>query len=64
MPNGGGSTQTETPAVPTGVLVNFIRYQGTYRVNLNLIVKVLDFVQFGGPEGTVRSTVFELVAAL
>ena len=32
----------------------------TYRANLNLKVKVLDFVQCGGPEWTVDGTVFEM----
>ena len=31
---------------------------------LNLSVKVLDFVQFGGSKGTVHSTTFELVVNL
>ena len=36
----------------------------SYASSLNLNVKVLDFVQFGGPERTVGSTTFELVVAL
>ena len=31
-----------------------------YTVNVNLSVKVLDFVQLGGPDLTVDSTVFEM----
>ena len=34
-----------------------------YTVNLNLIKKVLDFVQFGGPSGTVIQT-FEWVVSI
>ena len=37
---------------------------GDYTAILNLIVKVLDFVQLGGPDLTVGSTVFELLLAL
>ena len=33
-------------------------------VRLNLIRKVLDFIQLGGPDLTVGSTVFELAMAL
>ncbi len=31
-----------------------------YTANLNLNVKVLDFIQFGGPDLTMGSTVFEM----
>ena len=31
-----------------------------YRARVNLITKVLDFVQLGGPDLTVGSTVFEM----
>ena len=34
-----------------------------YTASLNLKVKVLDFVQHGGPDLTVGGTVFDLVAA-
>ena len=33
---------------------------GHYTTILNLIVKVLDFVQLGGPDLTVGSTIFEM----
>ena len=36
---------------------------GDYAANLNLILKVLDFVQSGGPSGTVLQT-FEWVVPL
>ncbi len=31
-----------------------------YAANLNLNAKVLDFIQFGGPDLTVGSTIFEM----
>ena len=31
-----------------------------YTAILNLTVKVLDFIQFGGPDLTVGSTIFEI----
>ena len=31
-----------------------------YAVRLNLNVKVLDFIQFGGPDLTIDSTIFEM----
>ena len=35
-----------------------------YTSRTNRKVKVLDFVQLGGPKGTVRGTTFELVVPL
>ena len=35
-----------------------------YTANLNRNRKVLNFVQLGGPKGTVRGTTFELVVPL
>ena len=32
----------------------------TYKTNLNLKVKVLDFVKFGGPKWIVGGTIFEM----
>ena len=40
------------------------RRHANLSASLNLNVKVLDFVQLGGPEWTVGSTIFELVVAL
>ena len=36
----------------------------SYRINLNFGTKVLDVVQFGGPDLTVGGTVFDLVMDL
>ena len=35
-----------------------------YTANVNLIVKVLDFIQLGGPDLTVDSTIFEMEMGL
>ena len=47
-------------AVPGDTLVLAHASLDGYRANLNLIVKVLDFVKSGGPILTVDRTVFEM----
>ena len=47
------------PEVVGGVLEN-LSCACSYKHSLKRIVKVLDFIQFGGPDLTVGSTVFEM----
>ena len=50
-------------AIPTGVFCQNSR-DADYSVSKKETVKVLDFIQFGGPDLTVASTIFELPLAL
>ena len=42
------------------ILPNPVRSELVYSASLNLITKVLDFIQLGGPDLTVDSTIFEM----
>ncbi len=55
--------QRYRPAISRGIAFrdNSAERLAYISTNLNLITKVLDFVQFGEPKGTVGSTMFELV---
>ena len=59
----GGTKRAKTPATLAGALRPFCGWGvriADYTVNENLITKVLDFDQLGGPKCTVDGTVFEM----
>ena len=55
-----GNQEAESLLKGAGTMIGLGKPNPIYRVNLNLIRKVLDFIQFGGPDLTVGSTVFEI----
>ena len=60
----GGTEPTRSPChISRGMTTSSCGWGvriANYTINKNLITKVLDFVQLGGPECTVDGTIFEM----
>ena len=58
------SSSTKSCLLMMGLPLDAAPLPSDYRCRTNRNTKVLDFVQLGGPKGTVRGTTFELVVPL